>query len=171
MIPIHIDCKSNQRHCNGAVILKLQYANHPKADFNCYSSTIISPFIKSSSLSSSSFFPFFSFFSFFFRDLLISFLPCRQAALVQALPHPMRIPNLLVVDVWQELSGPSDIGHFEGPKSRTEKFVWLTSHEGKHGNSKNKRENIKRQTKIDSHLFFKGYNDEMAVWTAWFRGK
>ena len=84
MIPIHIDCKSNQRHCNGAVILKLQYANHPKADFNCYSSTIISPFIKSSSSSSSSFFPFFSFYSFFFRDLPISFLPCQQAALLAA---------------------------------------------------------------------------------------
>ena len=52
MIPIHIDCKSNEQHCKAAVILKLQYANHPKADFNCYSSTIISPFIKSSSSSS-----------------------------------------------------------------------------------------------------------------------
>ena len=76
MIPIHIDCKSNQRHCNGAVILKLQYANHPKADFNCYSSTIIFPLIKSSSssLSTSSFFPFFSFFFFFFFLFFFSFL-------------------------------------------------------------------------------------------------
>ena len=87
MIPIQIDCKSNQRHYNWAVILKLQYANYPKAGFNRYSSTISYPLItssSSSSSSSSSFFPFFPFFSFFFRDLLISFSPCRQAALLAA---------------------------------------------------------------------------------------
>ena len=54
MLPIQIDCKSNQWHCNGAVILKLHYANYPKADFNCYPSTINSPFITSSSSFSSS---------------------------------------------------------------------------------------------------------------------
>ena len=46
-----IDSISNQRNYNNAVIIELQYANDLNADFNCYSSSIISPFPISASSS------------------------------------------------------------------------------------------------------------------------